>query len=207
MSVFGSAILRVEPDLAEVELGVGRVAETAAEAFEATREAVAAVRNSLRASGLTDDSVEVAHVTLESVYEGGFESRRFAGYQAYVRFRFLITRLDELEATLSAAVEAGANEVLRVTYQASRLREIRAQARQNAVHAARAKAENYCEAAGARLGHVVHIEDANPDFLRGGMHGAPELPEQDDSALPGVLESGSLVVSAAVTVGFTLLHD
>jgi uncharacterized protein YggE len=210
VSVFGSAMVRVEPDLAEVELGVGRIAKTAAEAFRATREGVAAVRDSLRASGLTDESVEVSRVTLESLYEG-MNRRDFKGYRSYVSFRVLITRLDGLEATVSAAVEAGANEVQRVSYQASQLLELRAQARRNAIRAARAKAEIYCQAAEVRVGNVVHIEDVNPDYLMmrgvGHMGVGREIPEQDDSAVPGMLESGSLIVSAAVTVGFTLLHD
>ena len=203
-------MVRVEPDLAEVELGVGRIAKTATGAFRATRESVAAVRDSLRASGLADESVEVSRVTLESLYEG-MNRREFAGYRSYVSFRVLITRLDELETTVSAAVEAGANEVQTVNYQASGLLELRAQARGNAIRAARAKAEIYCQAAEVRLGNVIHIEDVNPDYLRmpvvSQMGVGREIPEPDDSAAPGMLESGSLIVNAAVTVGFTLIHD
>src|SRR5215469_7971733 len=128
VTVFGSTVLRTEPDLAEVELGVGRIDQTAAKAFDLTRQGVAAVRESLRASGLPDESVEVARVTLESVYDGYGPDRKFLGYLASVRFRFVITALDELEAMLSAAVAAGANDVKRVTYQSSRLRELRAEA-------------------------------------------------------------------------------
>jgi hypothetical protein len=124
VSVFGSALLRTEPDLAEVDLGVVKTAQTAAEAFEANRAGVGAVRDSLRASGLADVSVEVTRVTLETLYDS-YERRKVVGYQAYVHFRLLMTRLDDVEATLTAAVEAGANEV-QVTYQTSRLRELRA---------------------------------------------------------------------------------
>lgn len=208
VSVFGSALLRTEPDLAEVDLGVVKTAQTAAKAFEANRAGVGAVRDSLRASGLADDSVEVTRVTLETIYDS-YERRKVVGHQAYVHFRLLMTRLDEVEATLTAAVEAGANEV-QVTYQTSRLRELRAQARQNAIRAARAKAENYCEAAEVQLGQVVYIEDLNPQYLPSGMHDLglrSNIPADEEPVVAGVLESGSLIVKAAVRVGYTLLHN
>ena len=207
VSVFGSALLRTEPDLAEVDLGVVKTAETAAEAFEANRAGVGAVRDSLRAFGLADDSVEVTRVTLETIYDN-LGRRKISSHKAYVHFRFLMTRLDEVEATITAAVEAGANQV-QVTYQTSRLRELRAQARQNAIRAARAKAENYCEAAEVQLGQVVYIEDLNPQYLPGGMHdmGPRSNIAEEDPAVPGVLASGSLIVNAAVRVGYTLLHN
>jgi uncharacterized protein YggE len=209
VTVFGSTVLRTEPDLAEIELGVGRIDQTAEKAFKATQEGVTAVRRSLRASGLPDESVEVARVTLESAYDGFGPSRKFVGYKAFVRFRLVITALDNLEATLSAAVSAGANDVQRVTYQSSRLKELRAEARRNAVLAARDKAEIYCEAAGVRLGHVLHIEDRNPEMIHRGGHGeGTQLDEHDaESVTPAGLASGSLVITAAVTVGFALLQD
>jgi uncharacterized protein YggE len=207
VTVFGSTVLRTEPDLAEVELGVGRIDQTAEHAFESTRRGVAAVRESLRASGLPDESVEVARVVLESAYDGYGADRKFLGYKAFVRFRLVLTALDELETMLSAAVAAGANDVQHVTYQSSRLRELRAEARRNAVLAARAKAEVYCEAAGVRLGNVVHIEDRNPEMVFHGMHGEGNRLEEyeDESVMPGVLASGTLVITAAVTVGFDLM--
>jgi uncharacterized protein len=207
VTVFGSALLRTEPDLAEVDLGVVNKAETAAEAFEANRAGVGAVRDSLRASGLADDSVEVARVTLETLFDS-YGRRDVASHKAYVHVRFLMTRLDEVEATLTAAVEAGANQV-QVTYQTSRLRELRAQARQNAIRAARAKAENYCEAAEVQLGQVVYIEDLNPQYVSSGMHDLglrSNIPEDEEPVVAGVMESGSLIVKAAVRVGYTLLQ-
>jgi hypothetical protein len=210
VTAFGSTVLRTEPDLAEIEIGVGRIAQTAAQVFDLTRQGAAAVRESLRASGLPDECVEVARVTLESEYEYAGAGRKFLGYKAFVRFRLLVTALDELEAILSAAVAAGANDVQQVTYQSSRLRELRAEARRNAVLAARTKAEVYCEAAGVRLGNVVHIEDQNPEMILRGMHGhhgAPLEFFEDESGTPGALASGSLVITAAVTVGFSLLRD
>ena len=66
----------------------------------------------------------------------------------------------------------------------------------------------YCQAAGVKLGNIVHIEDLNPDSLGRGGHGeSVDLTAHDEDSDIGTLQSGSLVVSAAVLVGYTLLHD
>ncbi len=82
-----------------------------------------------------------------------------------MKFRIIIDRLDGVERVLVDAVDAGANEVTSVTYLTTQLAELRAQARREAVAAARRKAELYCEAAGVAPGHVLHIEDVNPDSI------------------------------------------
>ena len=153
--------------------------------------------------------MEVSRVVLTSAHEGFGQAQKFIGYRARVTFRILIGRLDGVEKILADAVEAGANEVVSVKYLTTHLAELRAQARREAVFAARRKAEVYCGAAGVSLGHVLHIEDLNPDSMvnRAGHLEATGSDMQDDDAAPGALMSGSLVVSAAVMVTWSILHD
>jgi len=206
ITVHGVAEVRTEPDVAEVKLGISRLATSAAQAFEDANGATAAVRQSLRRSGLSDDMIEVARVKLESAYEGHGHGRKFLGYQSSVRLRLVIRELNALEDVLSDAVAAGANEVESVSYLTTRLGELRAGARRRAVDAARAKAEIYCAAAEVRLGHVLHIEDVNPpqESFRGhDVLGS----DTDDAAGPSVLQSGSLTISAAVKIAFALVRS
>ena len=81
---------------------------------------------------------------------------------------------------------------------------LRAEARRQAVAAARNEAGLYAEAAGARLGPVVHIDDVDPEhagFERYRAHGAGGQASAED------LAPGHVVVSAAVIVGFSIVHD
>ncbi len=66
---------------------------------------------------------------------------------------------------LTGLIAAGANELTSVTFETTRLKQIRADARRQAVAAAREKAELYCTEAGVPVGRVIAIEDANPDLL------------------------------------------
>lgn len=207
-NVYGSAVLRTEPDRVLAEIGVARVASTAKAAFADTGKAVEAVVKSVRRNNISPEDVEVSRVVLTTAYDGFGQAQKFVGYRARVTFRILIARLDGVEKVLTDAVEAGANEVISVKYLTTHLAELRAQARREAVFAARRKAEVYCEAAGVSLGHVLHIEDVNPDSMvyRGGHVEATGSDMQDDDATPGALMSGSLVVPAAVMVTWSILQ-
>src|SRR5258708_9006402 len=208
-NVCGSAVLRAEPDRAVAEIGVARVASTAKAAFSGSGEAVQAVVRSVRRSNISPEAVEVSRVVLTSAYEGFGQAQKFIGYRARVPFRTLIDRLDGVARVLTDAVEAGANEVTSVRYLTTHLAELRAQARPEAVAAARRKAERYWEAAGVALGHVLHIEDVNPDSMvyRGGHVEAAGSDIQDDEAASGALQSGRLVGSGGGMVTWSILHD
>jgi len=84
-------------------------------------------------------------------------------------------------------------------------RELRAEARRKAVAAAQEKAELYAQAAGVRVGAVLHIEDVDPDQVgveRYRSHGSTPGGAADQDLAPG-----HVVVSAAVTIGFAVSRD
>ena len=205
INVFGSSLVRTDPDQVEVGLTVSRLGDKPQESFRATHEATSAVRTVLRRRGVPDSAVEGSRVTLEMAYDG-YPNRRFVGYQACVSLRVLLDNLDDLEPLLNEVVEAGAHQIDAVRYQTRRLKEVRSQARSQAVESARLKAAIYASAAGVQLGSVLHIEDVNPDQLTQRGH-APDVDvtEHDETAIVGALEPGSLTVTAAVMASFAIL--
>lgn len=82
--------------------------------------------------------------------------------------------------------------------------DLRAEARRQAVAAARNKAGLYAEAAGARLGPVVHIDDVDPENVGSEHYRARGAGGQASAA---DLTPGHVVVSAAVILGFSIIHD
>jgi uncharacterized protein YggE len=94
-----------------------------------------------------------------------------------------------------------------VDMQTTQLKEVRARARRQAVLAAREKAELYCSAANVKLGAVLHIEDVNPNTLRGYEgHVQREMPVEDVGDLRA-FDPGSIAVSAAVMLSFQIETD
>lgn len=142
-----------------------------------------------------------------------------------VRLRFHVARLEQAPAQAFAAATEAVGAVRRAIrahgvpdgdVQRSRLslkshwsygnerKFLRAEARRAAVAAARRKAELYAGEAGVRLGAIVHIEDEDPEQVRGPYrsHSSARAESSEEDLAPG-----HVVVSAAVTLGFAIAHD
>jgi uncharacterized protein YggE len=119
-----------------------------------------------------------------------------------VRIRFQVVRLAQTPAD---SLAAGANEIEAVEFDVRAKPELRAQARRQAVAAARRKAELYAEAAGVRVGAVLHIDDVDSDnpahqVYRGHASYGGEASAED-------LAPGHVVVSASVVLGLAINQD
>jgi uncharacterized protein YggE len=208
IKVFGSAILRVEPDVASLQFAVSRQAKKPRDAFHETHQAVKAVRTYLVQVGAGDVAASRINLSRTSEYSGG--KQHYTGYAARVSFNVLLSDLDRVEEVLIGVVDAGANEIGSVEFRTSRLKEHRAEARRRAVVAAREKAENYCRAAGVSLGAVVSLEDVNPNVLHGSGEGHTsrdfDVPS-DEMGAERALSPGSIVVGAAVTLVYALVPE
>jgi uncharacterized protein YggE len=205
VKVFGSAVLRIEPDVASLQFAVSRQAKEPKDAFQETHKAVKGVRMYLIQAGAGED-VAASRITLTRTFEYINGRQQSTGYSARVAFNVLVSDLARIEELLVGIVAAGANEIDAVDFRTTGLKEYRAEARRRAVAAGREKAENYCRAAGVTLGEVVSIEDVNPDVLRGSGEGhmTREAPP-DDGEPDRVFAPGSIVVGAAVTMVFALV--
>jgi uncharacterized protein YggE len=203
VKVFGSAVLRVEPDVVSLHFGVGGHAAQPREAFHATQQAAQRVRAYLSKAGIKD--VAGSHINLSQRYEYVNQRNVPAGFQARITFNVLLKDLKRLEEVLVGVVDAGVDQIASVEFQASRLKEWRAEARRRAVAAAREKAENYCRAAGITLGPVLSLDDVNPNVLRGSGEGQTSSEVSDDETGEiQALTPGSIVVGAAVSITFAV---
>ena len=203
VQVFGSALVRVSPDLASLSFAVIRKAAHPREAFSAVKAAAAEVTRFLREAAVTD--AQSSRVTLEEVTRYVDGERRFDGYRARIGFNAMIGELDRLEGIITGVVDAGANKIEGLTFQTSSLKALRARARRAAVQAAREKAQLYAEAAGVTLGAVVAIEDVDPGSLRRRGEGHVSGDPIDAEALSeGALDPGAITVAGAVRLRFSL---
>jgi uncharacterized protein YggE len=200
ITAYGAASVKAKPDLMRVSFKVTRVQQKPSDAFAQANDAATAVRQTLRAHQIADAGVERSRLDLKSLWSGYGTDRTFLGYGCSASFVVESAALDDVQSLLVDVVAAGANEIDSVDFDVRAKPELRAEARRQAVQAARRKAELYAEAADVRLGAVVHIDDVDPDRvgneLRGhGMAG-------DGSAQ--TLAPGHVVVSAAVILGFSI---
>ena len=205
ISVFGSAIIRAEPDIASIEFAANCLEQHPKDAFSKVRSIAQEIRTFLGNSKFTEyGSSRVALSEERSFIQG---EQKFRGYKASVSFNLLLRDLDRMEELLTGIVDVGANEIKAVDFQVSKLKELRAEARQRSIIAAREKAEIYCNAANVKLGQVIHINDINPESLRGreshGLHGQIGI-GADDLGQDGAFNPGAIVVGGAVMMAFEI---
>jgi uncharacterized protein YggE len=205
ITAFGAASVKAVPDLVLVRFKIVRVEQVPAAAFEAVRAAVRAVRAALREHGIGDAAVEGSRLDLKTAIEYVDGARKFVGYQCQAAFAVQSGALDDVEPLLVDVVAAGANEIEGVDFDVVAKRELRAEARRKAVAAARAKVDLYAEAAGVRVGAVLHVEDVDPEEQpsrsRYRSHAEAAATTAQD------LAPGHVVVSAAVILGCAVARN
>ena len=204
VSAYGAALVEAPPDLARLRVAIAQTRPEPGEAFAATRAGVNQVREVLRRHEIPDTAVFTSRLDLRSSWSYDNE-RKLLGYECTASFVIELRELDALESVLVDVVEAGANQVDEVEFDVSTKPALRTRARRDAVTAAREKAELYAEAAGARLGPVIHIQDVAPDQGEGVRFGA-QGPARGGSG-DGGLTPGRISVLAEVAVGFSLISS
>ncbi|MCX4744989.1 SIMPL domain-containing protein [Kitasatospora sp. NBC_01287] len=204
MSVFGAASVDASPDLARLRVAITQTRPQAGEAFEVTRTGVNQIREVLRGHRVPDAAVSTSRLNLESSWSYRGNDREFLGYECTASFVIELRELEDLETVLVDVVEAGANQVDGVEFDVSTKKELRAQARVGAVAAAREKAALYAEAAGVRLGPVVHITDVDSEQLQNRYRGHGR--GSGGGSGDGDLAPGQITVSAGVLLGFSLIE-
>lgn len=207
VSVFGSGLIRVVPDIATIRVAVSMINEKPSNAFAEARQRTQAATSFLgKYSGL---EFGTSRVRLAAEYRLTGTERRFLGYRARIGITVQLRKLDILEEVTTGLIEAGANEIEAVDFQASQLKKLRADARAMAMAAAREKADLYASAAAVHLGKVIHIQDVNPEVMktfhqpRG--HGAfPANPEFDVEDGAQAFDPAAIDITAAVLVAYAI---
>lgn len=204
VKVFGSAVVRVAPDTASIVVAVSRTEQKPDAAFAKAREGARGVTAYLHQAGVKDFGSSRVTLSQEFRYANG--ENKFVGYQAKIEFNVVLREMDRVDAVLSGLIAAGANTLTSVTFQTTRLKELRADARRRAVATAREKAELYCGAAGVAVGGVLAIEDVNPETLTGRSEGHTyrEAAPVDDGGEPGAIDPGAIAVGAAVSIVYQI---
>lgn len=200
ITVFGSSISRVPPDIASIRAAVSVLEQKPADAFSASKTSARSVQEFLRKQNVAEFGTSRVALTRTLKFANGVQ--QFAGYQARITFSILLKDLDRVDELAEGLVSAGANEIERIVFEKTKLKEIRAEARRMAVSAALDKAQNYCAAGGVELGRILHIEDVNPLSLRAemarGAHMGINVNEDDGDV--GAFDPSLIEVAAEVFV-------
>lgn len=206
LSVRGHAEVSAPPDRARVRFAVETRAPGASEAVEANAARMERVVDALREAGVGRGATETTGFSLRPEYgrtgprgEGG---RELIAYRAANGIDVTTDDLDGIGALIDAAVEAGADRVSGLRFEAADPDSLRREALRHAVTSAREEAESVASAVGRELGAIVEVEIE-------GEGGGPGPVAYREVAVASArvetpVEPGEITVSAAVRLRYLL---
>ncbi|MCZ2826168.1 MULTISPECIES: SIMPL domain-containing protein [unclassified Modestobacter] len=147
------------PDVLRVTVGVEATAETVQEALDQADAAVLRVFEALRAEEVPERDVQTVGLSIDQAYAE--DGREPTGYTARQDLGVTLRDVQEAGETIGALVDAGgdAARLRGVSYALEDDAGLEAEARAEALAAARQKAEHYAELTGRELGEVVEIRE------------------------------------------------
>jgi uncharacterized protein YggE len=202
--VQGTGTVYAEPDVATVEVGVDMREQDVREVVSRATEAMNAVLAALRAAGVEERDIQTVEFSLyrEERYNRD-DLPELLGYRVRNVVRVVVRDMASTGEVIASAVEAGANVVGSIRFAVSDPEALVAQARENAVADARAKAEQLAAAAGVALGRLEQlIESAAP--MPVAMNA---MTMRAEMAAPVPVAPGELAVTVTVSLRYAIADE
>ncbi|MBK9180112.1 MAG: SIMPL domain-containing protein [Acidimicrobiales bacterium] len=186
------------PDTATVNLGVQVRADTAAAALDRANQGAAAVIDVLRRNGVDEADIATSNLSIYPVYDEN--GQRVTGYEASNTVTATLRDVDGAGTLIDATARAAGDDVVLngISFSISDTGEMMQQARQQAVEAAQAQAEELAAAAGVSLGELISLTES------GGV--TPPVPYATQADMGGgvPIEPGTQELSLTVTAVYAI---
>lgn len=203
MTVSGTATLEVSPDCFDLVMEVNAEAATPGLAVRMVQTKQAAVLSALTHIGVGGPDVRLSQLTLAPVYEPQVAGAppRVRGYRGEIVVTATSRKLDKIGEVMDVGASAGVTQ-MSSGFRRSNLPELKSRVRDMAVAAARAKAKQLVDDAGAKLGRVVSIAEGGgtPNWYGGQVSNSVEVRSNGVAAVDGAMQSLTL----EVTIGYEL---
>lgn len=195
----GMAVVKAVPDRAFISLATTGKANQPAVAQRQASDAMNAVQQKLRESGLPSDAVRTTRLDLQAQYDYQNGKRVPRGYEATNAVEIRVDQLDRLGQMLDAVVASGVTSIDGIRFDLKDRESLEREALKRAVADARARAEAAASGAGLTIDSVIRIEDLGglrePPTPRPMMRAEMAAAPPDTPVAPGEIE-----VQARVTL-------
>jgi len=197
----GEAVITVEPDQAEIDVGVVTQARNAPDAAKENAEKLARVMVEVKKLLGKGDEVKTASYSLNPSYrypQGG--KPEIVGYTATNVLRIKTGNLENVGKLIDAAMKSGANTIQRLVFTLKDEHSVQLQALRLASAKAKAKAEEMASALGLKVVRILAVNEGERGVR-------PIIPPQARgaqmdvmAAAPTPVEVGTIEVRSSVTL-------
>jgi uncharacterized protein YggE len=204
INVSGTGRVSVNPDVADLRLGVTLTAETveAARAFNAT--AMAGVIGALKGLRIAPRDIQTTNLTLSPAYDYSSNTNppRLTGYTLANTVAVTIRDLAKVGAAIDGAMRAGATTLDSIAFRVEDSAAAERQAREAAVADARAKANVLAAAAGVTIRGTAAISESGAPIAYPMVRGEMAKMAFADAATP--VEAGTNEISITVAISYLI---
>jgi uncharacterized protein YggE len=200
ITVTGTGVVSGVPDELQLALDADAEAASVSAALDGANKAMTAVRDALTADGVAAADLQTTGMSVQPRYD---QQNAITGYTVSESLTAELHDLAKAGKAITGAVDAGGNAVrvdqvsLDLTDQTATLM---GRARAKAIADAKARAGQYAQAAGVRLGPVLSISETSGSVAPGPVF--PGAVFAAESAVP--ISAGTQQVTASVVVEYQL---
>ena len=161
VAVNGHGSVRVEPDTAQITIGVSVTLPSLDEAQSQSATQAQAIIDAIMASGVAEEDIQTSNFNVWVVrnYDPQGNPSEITGYQISNQVNVTVRDIDAIGEVLTTAIDAGANDIWGITFYVDDQTAAQSEARTLAVEDARRKAEELAVATGLSVGRVVAIAE------------------------------------------------
>ncbi len=206
LSVTGSGLVYLNPDVAYINIGVRTESPTATEAVSANNTQTQQVINSLENSGVDAKDIRTTNFSIypNTQYDQQTGKPTSTTYSVDNTVYVTVHQLDKLGDLLDAAVQAGANNINSIQFDVFNKSSAIKQARDQAVKDAQTQAQELASTADVTLGNVQTISFTNniPQPVTDVFSQNRSLAAAPAASVP--ISSGQLTLTATVDITYQL---
>ena len=161
ITVVGEGKVSTQPDMAQINMGIEVVGPDIKEASSQAETAMNGLLTALKGEGVADKDIQTSYynVWVERPYSPDGSSTSQAIYHVSNSVNVTVRDLANVANILGQAIEAGANNINSINFSVADPAPLKAQARQEAVTDAEAKAAELAGLNGVEVGNVVSISE------------------------------------------------
>ncbi len=115
ITVFGSHVLRVEPDRADLSFTLESTTNSPAEAMHAVHEKARGLLQAIESLSIRELHIQSSRVTLQLAQQGYGKDAVFMGYRARVGLNVILDQIERLEELLLLVADRGRVRLKRQT--------------------------------------------------------------------------------------------
>jgi uncharacterized protein len=204
VSVVGSGLVYVTPDIAYINIGVRSQANTVVDALQQNNAQAQAVKDTLTSAGVAEKDIQTSSFNVYPQSDFDAQGKIVRTYFTVENNVYVTVRnLDSLGKVLDAVAKSGANNIYGITFDVQDKTKAQSEARKLAVDSASTQAKELAAAAGVELGNILMISSTTgytQPYYGQGMGGGGGA----DASVAVPIAAGQMQITADVTMSYAI---